>query len=185
MPCARNTSAIASISLKLTRNDIGPALSRLAATAKNPTVGFRSMDTILMSLTIGNFKGADYHPAPWPPRRDATPGKLQSLFDVRFVLLVGFTSQTGRAIAPPPPSVPYPPLYPLYTPSIPPVSPLYSNTGGIEEVYRGYRGGYGDGLGLKSGGADNRFRGSGRATSLAGRRVRGLAVAIQKQSPVE
>ncbi len=30
---------------------------------------------------------------------------------------------------------------PLYTPCIPPVYPLYSNTGGIEGVYKGYTGG--------------------------------------------
>jgi len=30
-----------------------------------------------MSLTMGNFKSADYRLAPWPPKREGTPSKLQ------------------------------------------------------------------------------------------------------------
>ncbi|HOC56653.1 MAG TPA: phage virion morphogenesis protein [Verrucomicrobiota bacterium] len=68
---------MASVSFKITRNDISPALTRLAAAAKNPTPVFRAMGTTFMSLTMGNFKSADYRPAPWPNKRDGSPSKLQ------------------------------------------------------------------------------------------------------------
>jgi len=56
----------------LTRNDISPALSRLAATAKNPTAVLRAMGTTFKSITEGNFSsfGAAYRPKVWPPKRD-------------------------------------------------------------------------------------------------------------------
>lgn len=70
-------SRLASISFKITRDDISPALSRLAAAAKNPTAVFRAMGTTFMSLAMGNFKTDDYRPAAWPAKRDGTPSKLQ------------------------------------------------------------------------------------------------------------
>jgi hypothetical protein len=42
-------------------------------------------------------------------------------------------------LRPSPPA--YPQVIPLYTPSIPLVYPLYCNRGGIQGVYKGYRGG--------------------------------------------
>lgn len=70
---------MASISFKLTRDDLSPALRRLAATAKNPIAVFRAMGTTFKSLTEGTFNsvGASYRPKPWPPKRDGTPSILQ------------------------------------------------------------------------------------------------------------
>lgn len=65
----------------LTRNDISPSLSRLAATAKNPVPVLRAMGTTFKSITEGNFSsfGASYRPKPWPPLRDpeGVPSNLQ------------------------------------------------------------------------------------------------------------
>jgi len=68
---------MSSISFRITRNDISPALSRMAAAAKRPDPIFRAMGTTFLSLTMGNFKTADYRPAPWPAKRDGTPSNLQ------------------------------------------------------------------------------------------------------------
>ncbi len=56
----------------ITRDDISPSLSRLAATAKNPVAVLRAMGTTFKSITEGNFNsaGAAYRPKPWPPKRD-------------------------------------------------------------------------------------------------------------------
>lgn len=69
---------MAAISFTLTRNDISPALSRLARTAKNPTPVLRAMGTTFKSITEGNFNsvGSSYRPLPWPAKRDGTPSNL-------------------------------------------------------------------------------------------------------------
>ena len=70
---------MASIGFKLVRDDISPKLSKLAASAKHPEKVLRSMGTVFMSITMGNFNdaGADYRPASWPAKRDGSPSKLQ------------------------------------------------------------------------------------------------------------
>ena len=70
---------MASVSFKVTRNDISPKLSKLAAAAKHPEPVFRAMGTTFMSITMGNFNdaGAEYRPKPWAPKKDGTPSKLQ------------------------------------------------------------------------------------------------------------
>lgn len=64
---------------RVTRNDISPSLSRLAATAKNPVPVLRAMGTTFKSITEGNFSsfGAAYRPKPWPPKRDGSASILQ------------------------------------------------------------------------------------------------------------
>ena len=70
---------MSALSLRITRNDASPALSRLASAARNPTAVFRAMGTTFKSLTEGTFNsvGASYRPKPWPPKRDGTPSILQ------------------------------------------------------------------------------------------------------------
>jgi len=70
---------MASVSFKVTRNDISPKLSRLAATAKRPEPVLRAMGTTFMSITMGNFNdaGAAYRPKPWAAKKDGSPSKLQ------------------------------------------------------------------------------------------------------------
>jgi phage gpG-like protein len=70
---------MSAISFICTRNDVSPALSKLAAAAKNPEKVFRAMGTTFMSITMGNFNdaGSTYRPAPWPAKKDGTPSKLQ------------------------------------------------------------------------------------------------------------
>jgi phage gpG-like protein len=70
---------VAGFSFKLIRNDISPALAKLARGAKNPEPVFRAMGTTFMSITMGTFNaaGADYRPKPWPAKKDGTPSKLQ------------------------------------------------------------------------------------------------------------
>ena len=53
---------MSAISFRITKNDISPALSRMAAAAKRPEPIFRAMGTTFLSLTMGNFKTSDYHP---------------------------------------------------------------------------------------------------------------------------
>lgn len=64
----------------LTRNDISPALTKLAESAKNPTAVFRAMGTTFKSITEGNFNsvGAAYRPQPWKPKWGGAPSILQS-----------------------------------------------------------------------------------------------------------
>jgi phage gpG-like protein len=68
---------MSALSFQLTRDDISPALSQLAATAKHPEPVFRAMGTTFLSLTMGNFKSADYRPTPWKEKRDGTAATLQ------------------------------------------------------------------------------------------------------------
>jgi phage gpG-like protein len=67
------------LTLKITRNDISPALSRLARGAARPAAVLRAMGTTFKSITEGNFNsvGAQYRPAPWRAKRDGTPSNLQ------------------------------------------------------------------------------------------------------------
>lgn len=64
---------------RMTRNDISPALTRLARSAKRPEPVLRAMGTTFKSLTEGTFNsaGAAYRPKPWPAKRDGTPSILQ------------------------------------------------------------------------------------------------------------
>jgi len=68
---------MSAISFRITRNDISPALSRMASAARNPSAVFRSMGTTFLSLTMGNFKSADYRPAAWPAKKDRSVATLQ------------------------------------------------------------------------------------------------------------
>ena len=74
----RDTHGMAAIGFKITRNDLSPALSRLASTAKNPTPVFRAMGTTFLFLTMGTFNsvGASYRPRPWPSKKDGSPSNL-------------------------------------------------------------------------------------------------------------
>lgn len=70
---------MASVTAKITRDDISPKLSGMAAAAKHPEKVLRAMGTTFMSITMGNFNdaGMQYRPAPWAPKKDGTPSKLQ------------------------------------------------------------------------------------------------------------
>lgn len=68
---------MAAFSFRITRNDISPALSRMASAAKRPEPIFRAMGTTFLSLIMGNFKSADYRPIPWAAKKDGTPSTLQ------------------------------------------------------------------------------------------------------------
>lgn len=64
----------------VTRDDISPALGKLAQSASNRLPVFRAMGTTFKSITEGNFNsvGASYRPILWKPKRDGTPSILQS-----------------------------------------------------------------------------------------------------------
>ena len=83
---------------RLTRNDISPALTKLAAAARRPEPVFRAMGTTFMSLTMGNFKSTEYRPSAWPPKRDGTPSNLQlhGVLSRNFHLTV---TNTGATLA--------------------------------------------------------------------------------------
>ena len=68
---------MAAISFRVSRNDISPALTSMANAAKRPEPIFRAMGTTFLSLTMGNFKTADYRPTPWDAKRDKSPATLQ------------------------------------------------------------------------------------------------------------
>lgn len=70
---------MASFSLTITRDDISPALTKLAATAKNPIAVLRAMGTTFKSITEGNFNsaGAQFRPKPWPAKKDGSPSNLK------------------------------------------------------------------------------------------------------------
>ena len=67
------------MSFTLTHDDVSPALSRLAATARNPIKVFRAMGNKFKAITEGTFNsaGASFRPTPWAPKRDGTPSNLQ------------------------------------------------------------------------------------------------------------
>lgn len=85
-------------SFRITRNDIAPALTRMAAAAKRPTPIFRAMGTTFLSLTMGNFKSPEYRPSPWKEKRDGSPSNLQKngVLCKNFSLTV---SNTGATVA--------------------------------------------------------------------------------------
>ena len=79
---------MASVGFKITRNDISPALTKLANAARNPEKVYRAMGTTFMAITMGNFNdvGSDYRPVAWPalkhdqkggPGKAGDPSKLQ------------------------------------------------------------------------------------------------------------
>ena len=61
---------MASISFRVTRDDLSPKLSKLASTASRPAKVFRAMGTTFMSITMGTFNdvGAKYRAATWAPQ---------------------------------------------------------------------------------------------------------------------
>jgi phage gpG-like protein len=69
---------MAAFTFKITRNDISPALSRMARTARNPQEVLRAMGTTFQSITMGNFKiDPSYRPRPWPAKKkDGQPSFL-------------------------------------------------------------------------------------------------------------
>ena len=66
-------------SFTVTRNDISPALSRLADTARHPRKVFLAMGNIFKIISVGNFKssGLQYRPIPWVAKKDGTPATLK------------------------------------------------------------------------------------------------------------
>ena len=91
---------MAALSFRITKNDIAPALSKMATAAKRPEPIFRAMGTTFLSLTMGNFKSADYRPKEWPAKKDGTPATLQKsgTLSRAFHLTV---SNTGATVANP------------------------------------------------------------------------------------
>ena len=70
---------MSALTFKITRDDISPALSKLAASAKRPEPILRAMGTTFLSITMGNFKAANaqYRPSSWAPKRDGKAATLQ------------------------------------------------------------------------------------------------------------
>ena len=66
-------------SFTVTRNDISPALSRLAGTVRRPRPVFLAMGNVFKSITVGNFtsSGLQYRPIPWVAKKDGTPATLK------------------------------------------------------------------------------------------------------------
>jgi phage gpG-like protein len=68
---------MAALGFSVTRNDVSPALAKMARTARHPQAVFRAMGTTFMSITMGNFKiDPSYRPKPWPAKRDGSPSHL-------------------------------------------------------------------------------------------------------------
>lgn len=90
----------------ITRNDISPSLSRLAATVKNPLPVLRAMGTTFKSITEGNFSsfGAQYRPKPWPPLRDpaGVPSNLQRSTTMSKAFTLAVTAQAATLANPMP-----------------------------------------------------------------------------------
>jgi phage gpG-like protein len=87
---------MAAVTFTLVRNDVSPALSRMAAAARRPAPVFRAMGTTFLSLTMGNFKTTDYRPSTWAAKRDGSPSHLQKsgTLSRAFHLTVTNTSAT-------------------------------------------------------------------------------------------
>lgn len=65
------------LTLTIRKNDIAPALTKIAKTARNPARVFRAMGTTFMSITMGNFRqDTSYRPSAWPAKRDGSPSYL-------------------------------------------------------------------------------------------------------------
>lgn len=72
-------NAMSRASFTVTRNDISPALSRLAGAARRPRKIFLAMGNVFKSITVGNFtsSGLQYRPIPWVAKKDGTPATLK------------------------------------------------------------------------------------------------------------
>lgn len=70
---------MANAKFTITRNDVSPALSKLAATARNPKNVLRSGGNVFKSITEGNFNsaGAAFRPAAWPAKKDGSVRTLK------------------------------------------------------------------------------------------------------------
>jgi len=93
---------MAGFSLKITRNDISPQLTKLANAAKNPEKVYRSMGTTFMAITMGNFNdvGSDYRPAAWANKKDGTPSKLQKSGTLSRAFFLEVTSSSAKVSNP-------------------------------------------------------------------------------------
>lgn len=91
---------------RLDRNDLSPALSRLAAKAKNPVPVLRAMGTTFKSITEGTFNsvGASYRPKPWPPLADpeGVPSNLQKSTTLAKAFTLQVTAQSATVTNPMP-----------------------------------------------------------------------------------
>jgi len=70
---------MASVTARIVSDGISPKLAQMGLAVKNPAKILRSMGTVFMSITMGNFNdaGAKYRPANWKAKKDGTPSKLQ------------------------------------------------------------------------------------------------------------
>jgi phage gpG-like protein len=70
---------MARASFTVTKNDISPALSKLAAKAKHPEKVLRAGGNVFKSITEGNFsgQGSSYRPSTWAPKKDGSPATLK------------------------------------------------------------------------------------------------------------
>ena len=70
---------MAQVKFSITRDDLRPALTRLVKLGKDPTPVLRSMGTVFLSITMGNFKtgNAEYRPLVWKPKWGGAAATLQ------------------------------------------------------------------------------------------------------------
>ena len=70
---------MATVSIRITRDDITPAFKRLTKMGRDTTPVMRSMGNTFKSITEGNFNaaGAGYRPSAWPAKRDGSPSNLK------------------------------------------------------------------------------------------------------------
>ena len=91
---------MAGISFRLTRNDISPALTRMAAAAKRPESIFRAHGHQLPQLDDGQLQNIPTlaRPTAWKEKRDGSPSNLQKnvVLSEKFSLTV---SNTGATVA--------------------------------------------------------------------------------------
>lgn len=90
--------------LRITKDDISPALSRLIATARNPLPVVRAMGTTFKTITEGTFSsfGASYRPRAWPAKRDGTPSILQKTTTMAKSFYLAVTPTTATLSNPTP-----------------------------------------------------------------------------------
>ncbi|HXT10834.1 MAG TPA: phage virion morphogenesis protein [Candidatus Angelobacter sp.] len=70
---------MATVSIRITRDDIRPAFARAKKLGRDTTPIMRAMGDTFKSITEGNFSaaGASYRPIPWVNKKDGTPRTLK------------------------------------------------------------------------------------------------------------
>jgi phage gpG-like protein len=97
-------SFMATAGFTLTKDDLTPALKRMASLGHDARPVMLAMGNTFMSITQGNFNsvGASYRPRPWVPKKDGSPSSLRKTGLLQRSFYLNVTSDSATLTSPTP-----------------------------------------------------------------------------------